>query len=439
MNTFTEGKIVKPLITFALPVLLALFLQSLYGAVDLLIVGQFGSSADVSAVATGSQMMHMITCVITGLAMGSTILLGQFIGSKQDKEASRTIGATIVLFVIVAIIITILMMILSAPFTSIMNAPIEAFDKTVSYVRICSAGTLFIVAYNVIGSIFRGIGDSKTPMITVAIACICNIVLDLVFVGYFKWNTAGAALATILAQAISVVISLFLIKNKKLPFSFNMKDIGFHSSLIKRILYLGFPIALQDGLVNVSFLAIGSIVNSLGLIASAGVGVAEKICGFIMLVPSSFGQSLSAFVAQNIGAGKNDRARKSMHYGMAISFGVGIVISYFSFFHGNLLAGIFSNDSQVILAAAQYLKGYAIDTLFVAFLFCFTGYFNGCGKTTFVMIQGIIGAFLVRIPVSFIMSRFTSNLFLIGLATPCSTIIQILLCFIYYQKHKKTA
>jgi len=209
------------------------------------------------------------------------------------------------------------------------------------------------------------------------------------------------------------------------------KNIKLNINIVSKIFKIGFPIALQESLVSISFLVIAAIVNGLGVIASAGVGVAEKICGFIMLVPSSFSQSLSAFVAQNIGAGKPKRARQSMLCGMMASLVAGVFMGYFAFFHGDFLAGIFSKETQVVLAAADYLKAYAIDTCLVAFLFCFIGYFNGCGKTTMVMLQGIIGAFGVRIPVSYIMSRLPNvSLFKIGLATPASTIVQIIFCSI---------
>ena len=432
-SQFTEGKIVGPLIGFALPVLLAMCMQSLYGAVDLLIVGQFGTAADVSAVATGSQMMQMVTVIITGLAMGTTILLGQAIGRGKKRDAGDIIGSSICFFFLLAVGITILMMFITKPFTALMHAPQEAFSKTMEYVKICSMGTLFIVAYNVLGSIFREIGDSKTPLLTVFFACIFNIVGDLLFVGVLNMHTSGAAIATVLAQAFSVVLCIIIVKKKGLPFAFSWQNIRFNKNIIAKIVKIGLPIALQDGLVNVSFLAINAIVNGLGVMASAGVGVAEKICAFIMLVPSAFSQSLSAFVAQNIGAGKQKRARKSMVCGMCASIIAGIVMAYISFFHGDLLAGIFSSQEEVIFAAADYLKAYAIDTLVVSFLFCYIGYFNGCGKTTFVMVQGIVGAFCVRIPVSYLISKTEqASLFKIGLATPLSTFVQIILCTLFF-------
>ena len=435
-QNFTEGQILSPLIRFALPVLMALFLQTMYGAVDLLVVGQFGGEiADVyvSAVSTGSQVMQTVTIVITGLAMGLTVFVGMKIGAGQKEEAGKIIGSGIGLFGVLAVVLTVAM-VLTAPFLArVMHAPVEAFAETVTYIVICSAGAVFIIAYNLVGSIFRGIGDSKMPLITVAVACVLNIGGDLLFVAVFHLGAAGAAIATIFAQTVSVTLSLVIIRKRDLPFTFSVKSIRLKGIYIKEILKLGIPIAFQDLLVSISFLAIIAIVNSLGLTESAGVGVAEKMCGFLMLVPSAYMQSMSAFVAQNMGAGKPERARKALWCGIASSLAAGIVMGYFTFFHGDLLAGIFARDKEIIIAAADYLKAYAIDCLLASFLFCFIGYFNGCSNTTFVMFQGIIGAFGVRLPVSWIMSRqSTVSLFHIGLATPASTMLQIILCGIYF-------
>jgi len=263
----------------------------------------------------------------------------------------------------------------------------------------------------------------------VAIACVFNILGDLLLVAVFGMGAVGAALATIFAQAISVVISLLIIRKRNLPFAFSRKSLRPKAKHIQSILRLGIPIALQDLLVSISFLAILAIVNELGLNESAGIGVAEKVCAFIMLIPSAFMQSMSAFVAQNMGALQYDRAKKALWYGIASSLVVGIVVGYFSFFHGDILAGIFAKDAAIIAPATDYLKAYAIDCVLTSFLFCFMGYFNGCGRTTFVMIQGIIGGIGVRLPVSWIMSKIMPvSLFRIGLATPISSAVQIVLC-----------
>lgn len=430
-GSFTQGKILSPLIKFALPVLLALFLQSMYGAVDLMVVGQFGTPSDVSAVSTGSQILLTFTSLVASFASGATILLAQQIGGGEGKNGSKTVGACLMLFFLFGLFFTIAVPLGAPLFSEIMQAPKEAFELTTSYVRICGGGILVIIAYNLIGSIFRGIGDSKTPLLSVAIACAFNIGGDLFFVAVLDMGTKGAAIATVLAQLLSVVISLLIIRKKRLPFTFGREYIRLDKEILKRVTKLGLPIALQDLLVGLSFLIIQAIVNSLGLIPSAGVGAAEKVCAFIMLVPAAFMQSMSAFVAQNVGAKKYERADKALLYGILISFAIGIVMFYLNFFHGDLLTGIFTKDTQVILAGADYLKAYAIDCLLTAFLFCFLGYYNGMGMTRFVMIQGIIGAFGVRVPVSYLMSRIEPvSLFHIALATPCSTVVQITMCMI---------
>lgn len=443
-QNFTTGKIFSPLIRFALPVLLALFLQAMYGAIDLLIVGQFGGDqADVfvSAVSTGSQIMMTLTFVINGLAMGLTVYVGEKIGAGKRTEAGKIIGSGISMFAILSLILTVVMVCASSALAKLMHAPAEAFDNTVWYVAICSAGTLFIVAYNLVGSIFRGIGDSKIPLLTVALACVLNILGDLLLVAVFGLGAVGAAIATIFAQAMSVVLSVLIIRKRQLPFDFSRKDIRPNAAHIRPILRLGVPIALQDLLVSISFLVILAIVNDIGLTESAGVGVAEKVCAFTMLIPSAFMQSMSAFVAQNIGAMQYNRAKKALWYGIASSLLVGILIGYVTFFHGHIFAALFAKDAAIIAPAAEYLKAYAIDCIFTAFLFCFIGYFNGCGNTTFVMLQGIIGGICVRLPVSWAMSKVEPvSLFRIGLATPVSSIVQILLCavfFVFVQRRQK--
>lgn len=439
--SFTEGKIYGPLIRFALPVLGALFLQSLYGAVDLLVVGQFSTASEVSAVSTGSQIMTTFTNLMASFAMGTTVLLGQEIGQKRRDDAGKTVGASIVLFAIIGVILSLLMGFGAPVIARIMQAPAKAFSSTTEYIRICGGGMIIIIAYNMIGSIFRGIGDSSTPLVAVAIACVGNIGGDLLMVAGFGMGAAGAAIATVASQALSVVISLWLISKKELPFEFHRKYIRKDETIMKRVMKIGAPIALQDFLVSVSFLVILSIVNSLGVTASAGVGVAEKVCGFIMLVPSAFMQSMAAFVSQNYGAGKMDRADAGLRYVVITSLIIGFIMAYVSFFHGNVLAGIFTKDAEVASASWDYLKAYAIDCLLTPVFFCFIGYYNGIGRTKFVMFQGILSAFCIRVPVSWIMSKVRPvSLFRIGLATPASSLLQTILCICYFislKKHEK--
>ena len=437
-QSFTEGPIVSRLVRFALPVLGALILQAMYGAVDLMVVGRFAEKADVSAVSTGSQLMMGLTGIITGLSMGSTVLLGQTLGRGSveggDPDApGRVVGGAVCLFGMAALLMSAVVTALAGPLSRLLNAPQEAFSQTVGYVTVCALGMLFIAGYNVLAGLFRGMGDSRTPLMAVVIACVCNITGDLILVKGLRMGSVGAALATVLSQGLSVLICLPIIHRRGLPFAFSRKHVGFHRDVIRETVRLGAPIALQDLLVSVSFLGIVSIVNSLGVVVSAGVGVAEKLCSFVLLIPSAFMQSLSAFVAQNTGAGRDDRSRRAMLAGMLISFSMGLVIGTFAFFRGDLLAGLFAKDPDVVAAGAEYLKAYAIDTLLVSFFFCFNGYFNGLGETRFVMAQGLVSAFLVRLPFSWLMSRLRPvSLFRIGLAIPLSSLCQIAMCLFWY-------
>lgn len=384
-QNLTQGGILKSLVTFAFPVLLALFLQVMYGAADLIIVGQFAGTGEQSGVASGSQLFHLVTLVITGLTMGVTVLVGNAIGARDPERAGRGIGAGIAIFAVIAVAVTAVVVPWSDGLASLLDAPPEAFAQTSSYVRICGIGTVFIVAYNVIGAVFRGIGDSKTPLLTVAIACVINIVGDLVLVGVFHLGAAGAAIATVTAQAVSVIVSLVLIRRKELPFAFHRFYVRFDPVYVRAILRVGIPIALQEMLVQFSFLFIQVVVNGMGVTQSAAVGVAEKAVGFLMLVGSAYMQSISAFVAQNNGAGQYNRSKKALFYGIETALAAGAVMAALAFFGGGALASLFSREAAVIAGAHEYLKAYAFDCLLTAIFFCYVGYFNGCGKTIFVM------------------------------------------------------
>ena len=433
-NDFTQGNIVGKLLKFMIPILGALVLQAMYGAVDILVVGWFGTTAGISGVSTGSSVVNLITFTITGLSMGVTIVMGLYIGEKKTEKVGQVVGGAIWLFFWMAFVIAAAMLIFARPLAVLMQAPEEAVDLTVLYVRICGGGIFFIIAYNVISSIFRGIGDSNMPLIFVGIACVVNIIGDLLFIAIFKWNVAGAALATVMAQAVSVILSIIIIRKRKSLLTMKKEYIHFSPEIINFI-RVGTPIAFQEVLTQLSFLALCAFINSLGLDASSGYGVANKIVSFIMLIPGALMQSMASFVAQNVGAGQEKRARSAMVTGMLIGSSIGIFIAFLSFFRGDLLAGIFSNDAAVIVRAAEYLKGFAPEAVVTAILFSFIGYYNGHSKTLFVMLQGIAQTFIVRLPMSYIMSiQPNASLTMIGLAAPSATIFGIVINLIYFVK-----
>ncbi len=431
-NDFTEGKIFPKLVRFMLPILGALVLQAMYGAVDILVVGQFGSSDAISAVSTGSNLVNMITFTMAGFTMGVTILMGRYIGEKRTERLGRVIGGAICFFAALSLAITALMLIFARQLSQLMQAPAEALNSTVTYVMICGGGIIFIMAYNFISSIFRGLGNSKLPLIFVGIACVVNVIGDLLFVAVLNMNVAGAALATVLAQAISVVLSLVIIRRQKLPFTLKREDIRFNEE-IPRIVRVGIPIAVQELLTQLSFLALCAFINNLGIEQSSGYGVANKLVAFIMLVPSSLMQSLASFVAQNFGAGKEKRARKTMLCGMAIGCSMGVIITLLSIFAGDKMSMIFTPDEAYIQQSAAYLLGFSLEPVVTSILFSFIGYFNGHSQTVFVMIQGLSQTFLIRLPMSYIMSiQPDASLTMIGLAAPSATIFGIVLNLVYF-------
>lgn len=430
-NTFLKGKILPPLIKFALPLMLSQLLQALYGAVDLIVVGHFGTTADFSAVATASQLMQGITGIIIGLTTGVTVLIGQALGASNSKKAGEISAGMTKLLIIISIIFFAVLTLFAPQALALLKIPAAAKGAGTAYIRICAAGVVFISAYNAISGLFRGVGDSKMPLIFILVACIVNIIGDLVLAGIFKMGAAGAALATVLAQTVSVIFSVIYILKGGLPFKITRESFKNRGS-VGRILKIGVPIALQDFLTRVSFLILTAILNSLGLVASASIGISEKLFLFLSIIPISFMSALSAFVAQNVGAGNKERAYKSLKISMVISFVFGILTFIATFFFPEILAALFEKNPEVIAAAARYQRGCAAEHIFISLFFCMLGYFNGLGKTDFVMVQGIFTAFAVRIPLSYLFSRGASpNLFKIGLAVPASAAVSLIMCAVY--------
>lgn len=431
-SDFTQGSILKKLIPFMIPILGALVLQAAYGAVDLLVVGRFGSTAGLSAVSTGSQILNLVTFVITQLAMGITVLIARYIGEKSTGQIGQLLGGAVTVFAIVSAVLFVVMVFFAKPLAVLMQAPQEAISLTTVYVRICGGGIFFIVAYNVLAAIFRGLGDSRSPLIFVAVACVVNIIGDLILVAGFHLDAAGAAIATVAAQAVSVVLAIVLLKKKDLKFGIQKKDFRINGQC-KRFLKVGLPLALQEFLTQMSFLALCAFVNKMGLEASSGYGVACKIVNFAMLVPSSLMQSMASFVSQNVGAGKPDRAKKSMFTGMGLGVIVGVVVFICVWCFGDVLTSVFTTDTAVIQKGTEYLRGFAPETIVTAVLFSMVGFFNGYEKTVWVMIQGLVQTLLVRLPLAYVMSiQPHASLTKIGLAAPVATCFGIVLNVIFY-------
>lgn len=437
-NDLTKGSVGKNLVLFALPYLLSCFMQTFYGMADLFVVGLYNGSETTTAVSIGSQVMHMLTVIIVGFAMGATVRIARCVGAKDERSAARTVGSAVTFFVLFAGVITIILLLTVNIITSVMLTPAEAVKETRLYLAICFAGIPFIVAYNVISSIFRGAGDSRRPMYFVAVACVVNIVLDFVFIGGLGLGAAGAALGTVCGQAVSVFFALGMLKRCDLGFQVTRKDIRADREVISQILKVGTPIACQDGLIQVAFIVITVIANSRGLIASAAVGIVEKLIGFMFLVPSAFLSAISAITAQNMGADKADRARVSLRYGLAITVCWGIVCALYNQFLPQTLVGLFSKDAAVIAAGCAYMKSYAFDTVFAAVHFCFSGYFCGDQKAGISFIHNITAILLVRIPGAYLASiYFPDNLYPMGWAAPLGSLLSGLVCIGFYMYYRR--
>ena len=433
-KNLTSGSVLKNILGFSLPYLLSYFLQTLYGMADLFIIGQFAGVESTTAVAVGSQVMHMITVMIVGLAMGATVSIARDIGGGQKKKAAAHIGNTVTLFMGLSLVLVAGLLLLRGPIVAVMATPQDAVAGTRAYLTVCFLGIPFITAYNIISAIFRGMGDSRSPMYFIAIACGVNIALDYLFMGALHMGPAGAALGTTLSQTVSVVISLVVILRRKLGIPMGRHDFVLRREPMGQILKIGIPVAVQDGFIQVSFLIITIIANGRGLTDAAAVGIVEKIMSFMFLVPSSMLSTVSALGAQNIGAGKPERARATLGYAAVIATGFGLAAAVLMQFAAVPMVGLFTKDHAVAAAGGQYLRGYIWDSFFGGIQFSFSGYFCALGRSELSFLHNCLSILLVRVPGAYLASRwFPHNLLPMGLASAAGSLLSVVVCVIAYR------
>lgn len=440
-KNLTTGSVFKTLIFFSLPFLLSYFLQTLYGIADLFIVGQFNGVESTTAVSIGSQVMHMMTVMIVGLAMGSTVMIGKAIGAQRKEDAAIAIGNTITLFTGLSVGVTVILLLLVKPIVAIMSTPQEAVNGTITYLTICFIGIPFITAYNIISSIFRGMGDSKSPMYFIAIACVANIALDYLFIGIANMGAAGAALGTTLSQTISVIVSLWIVFQKQT--GLHLKKTYFHprKNILGPLLKIGLPVAFQDGFIQISFIVITIIANQRGLNDAAAVGIVEKIIGFLFLVPSSMMSTVSTLSAQNIGAGKHDRAKQTLRYAIILCVSFGALSVIMMQLAAEPFVRLFSTDTEVIRLGGQYMRGYIWDCMLAGIHFCFSGYFCAYGLSGFSFLHNSISIVCARIPLAYLASKyFLNTLYPMGLATTAGSCVSVMICisvFVWMNRKEK--
>ena len=436
-KNLTTGSVFKAILTFALPYLLSYFLQTLYGMADLYITGRFCGVDSITAVANGSQVMHMLTVIIVGLAMGSTVIIGHAVGAGNMRDAEDAIGNTVTLFMAVSLGFTVLVAAVR-PLVGLIGVPAEAVPGTVQYLTICFIGIPFITAYNIISSVFRGLGDSKSPMYFIAVACAANIALDILFIGPMALGPVGAALGTTLSQTLSVIVALFGIWRHKTGLRLSRQNFRPRKGVLGRILKIGLPVAVQDGCIQVAFIIITIIANHRGLIDSAAVGIVEKIISAMFIVPSSMLATVSALSSQNLGAGKPERAAQTLKSAAMIATGYGIAVVLVIELVAEPLLGCFTTDAAVVLMGCQYIRGYIVDTIFAGIHFSFTGYFAACGKSYIGFLHNIIAIVLVRVPGSYLASRlFAGTLLPMGLAAPAGSLLSVMVCVAAYRWMKR--
>lgn len=442
-RNLTTGSVPKTIFYFSLPYFLSYFLQTLYGTADLFIIGQFNGVDSTTAVSIGSQVMHMLTVMIVGLAMGTTVMTGRAVGAQDRKQVNLAVGNTASLFMLLSIILTVALLCFVKPIVAVMSTPEEAVNGTITYLTICFIGIPFITAYNIISSIFRGMGDSKSPMYFIAIACAFNIALDYLFIGVLKLGPAGAALGTTLSQTISVLISLTMVFRKKMIPGFRFSDLKPVRAMMSGLLSIGFPIAMQDGFIQIAFIVITIIANRRGLNDAAAVGIVEKMISLFFLVPSSMLSTVSALSAQNIGAGKHERASQTLAYAMLITVSYGAVIAVLMQFAAGSAVSLFSDDADVIRLGSQYLRSYIWDSIFAGIHFCFSGYFCAYGLSGISFFHNIISVLCARIPLAYLASKyFPDNLFPMGCAAPAGSVLSVLICviaFFWMRREKRHA
>ena len=436
-KNLTTGSVLKNVIFFSLPYLLSYFLQTLYGMADLFIIGQFEGVASTTAVSICSQVMHMLTVMIVGLAMGTTVSIGQAIGANDRKQAAQDVGNTVTLFMAVAIALTAILLIFVRPIVSLISTPAEAVNGTIQYLTVCFIGIPFITAYNIISSIFRGMGDSKSPMYFIAVACAANIVLDYFFMGVLRLGPVGAALGTTVSQAISVAVSLLVILKRK-DLILKKSDFKPYRPVVGKILKIGVPIALQNGFIQISFIVITVIANHRGLNDAAAVGIVEKIMSFLFLIPSSMLSAVSALGAQNIGANKPERAVKTLRCAVLLATSISFVIAVGVQFIAEPVIALFTDPSrtdgaEVIRLGGQYLRGYVWDSFFAGLQFSFSGYFCAIGRSGFSFLHNALSIVCIRIPGAYFTSkRFANTLFPMGLSSAIGSLFSDIVCLVIF-------
>jgi len=432
-NDLTQGSVFKKLWAFTLPFIGANLLQTLYGMVDLYIVGRYAETADVSAVSVAGTVIATFLMLLIGLSVGATVVVGQHFGAG-DRDSLASVSATaFTLAWIVGIGLMVIVAALTIPVLGWINTPKEAMGGAIAYMLICSVGYIFQSVYNMLSGILRGVGDSRSPLLFVAVSTAVNIVGDILLVGVFGLGAAGAAIATVLAQLLCMVYGILHVKKRGFPFDFRPKSHQLEKDDACALLHVGIPVALQEALVMFSFIILEGIINRFGLNASAAAGILDKIFLFATIPTNAFNASISAMVAQNIGAGEPKRASRCLWYGSLLSELFAVVFFLLGLFVPDKLVGIFTTDGGVIAEGVSYYAGYKYEYLLCSLAFCVNGFINGTGHTKLTLVNNIVSTYAVRIPLCLIAANVLgAGLYGVGYALPVASLVQVLVGYVFF-------
>lgn len=414
-NDMTEGNINKQLVMFALPLFVSNILQTFYNAVDMFFVGKYIGTAGLSAVSVCGPVMNVLYMTIAGLSMGITILLGAYLGHKDNERLIKTANTAIVMYLLISLCVTVLGLVLTPNILRFISTPEEAFSQAIIYMRVIFSGVVFTFGYNLICAMQRGFGDSKSSMYFVITATAANVVLDFLLVRYFLLGVFGAALATVISQAVSFIMGIVYFRRKKHVVTFSPKDFLFDAPCAKEILRIGIPTAIQQTFVHMSGVALNGIVNTYGLVTSAAYGIGIKIDSFSMQPCNAICDAVSAMTSQNLAAGKEERALKCVKNGQKITMLFNGALTVIVLIFAYDIAALFDKTPEVCALAGGYMRITVIMYMFYSTIYPKMGFVKGSGNALFSLKNSLISQYLLRIPLAIILAKGL-NLGLTGIA-----------------------
>ena len=433
-GTLTEGVIWKKLLMFAFPSLLGNLFQQLYNAVDALIVGHFMDNSALAAVTSSGSLIFMLVGFFNGIAIGAGVVIARFYGAKDHQGLKLAVHTDIAFGLVAGVILTILGVSFTPTILQWMGTPENVLPNSISYFRFYFLGAIFVVMYNICVGILQAVGDSKHPLYYLIVSSLLNVVLDLLFVGVFRWGVWSAAFATSLSQGVSVVLCLRRLMKYDTPYRLYLRQIRFHLPTLRNVIRFGLPSGVQNSIIAFANLIVQSNINRFGDAAMAGCGSYAKVEGFAFLPITCFAMALSTFVGQNLGAKQYDRVKKGVRFGVLCSVTLAELVGVAIFFFGNDLVALFRNDPDMVAYGARQARVEALAYFLLAFSHCIAGIMRGAGKATVPMFTMLISWCAIRIIYITVMIRQFNRIEVIFSAYPLTWFISSVIFLVYFLK-----